>query len=144
MNVGGEPEGVDLRPDGAVVYVTSEEDSEVFAIDTATDEVVAQVRRGARPRSTAFLPDGSRAYVTCENGGSVAVVDARNTRPQEDQPDRREGPADGPVAAPDGRHVYVTTGRGESVVAIDTATNQPAWSVEVGTRPWGVAIAPDG
>jgi YVTN family beta-propeller protein len=33
---------------------------------------------------------------------------------------------------------------GGTVVAIDTRTNKPVGSVEVGLRPWGIAISPDG
>jgi YVTN family beta-propeller protein len=38
----------------------------------------------------------------------------------------------------------VSTGRGGTVVALDTATNEPVGSVAVGTRPWGLALNPDG
>ncbi len=38
----------------------------------------------------------------------------------------------------------MTTGRGRRVVTIDTATNQAVGSVEVGARPWGIAISADG
>jgi len=48
------------------------------------------------------------------------------------------------VVTPDGKTLYVTTGRGKMLVAIDTATNRPVWEVEVGTRPWGVAVSADG
>src|SRR6185295_13682880 len=77
VKVGGEPEGVELHPSGDVVYVTSEEDGEVFAIDAAKASVLRKIETDARPRSTAFLPDGTRAYVSCENGGSVMVIDAK-------------------------------------------------------------------
>ena len=50
----------------------------------------------------------------------------------------------GIVAAPDGRYVYVTTGRGKKVVAIDTATDKPVAGIEVGPRPWGIALSRDG
>ena len=36
--MGGEPEGIERTPDGAFVYVTSEEDNEVFVIDPAKSE----------------------------------------------------------------------------------------------------------
>jgi len=38
----------------------------------------------------------------------------------------------------------VSSGRGKQVFAVDTATNQVAGSVEVGPRPWGIALSPDG
>ena len=36
------------------------------------------------------------------------------------------------------------TGRGQKVFTIDTATNKVVGSVEVGRRPWGIALSPDG
>ena len=38
----------------------------------------------------------------------------------------------------------MTTGRGRTVVAIDAESYEPVASVEVGTRPWGIALTPDG
>ena len=52
--VGGEPEGVDLRPDVKVVYVTSRR-QRVFVID-AVDRTDHEFAVGPRPRSTGFLP----------------------------------------------------------------------------------------
>ena len=49
VKVGGEPEGVNLRPDGRVVYVTSEEDNTVTAIDVETLKPVATIPVGPRP-----------------------------------------------------------------------------------------------
>jgi YVTN family beta-propeller protein len=34
--------------------------------------------------------------------------------------------------------------RGHQVFTIDTATNKSLGSVEVGARPWGIALSPDG
>lgn len=143
--VGGEPEGVRISPDGSVVYVTSEEENQVSAIDTAANEVVAQFEVGARPRASAFSPDGTRAYVTSENSGTVHIVDTSThevidviqltgelVRPM------------GVVVSPDALRVYVTIGRGRNVVALDAVSGEPVASVEVGDRPWGIGITPDG
>ena len=50
----------------------------------------------------------------------------------------------GGVAAPDGKHVFITTGRGKNVAIIDSATQQVLAAIEVGARPWGVAVSGDG
>ena len=63
VQVGGEPEGVEVRPDGAVVYVTSEEDGEVFAIDAAKATALGKFAVDPRPRSIA-LPAGRLAAPT--------------------------------------------------------------------------------
>ena len=105
IKVGGEPEGVDLSPDGRVVYVTSENDNQVFAIDTERLEVIKAIDVGPRPRSTGFLPDGSRAFVSAENGASVDID--RHQGVQGDQaPD-----VDARHAASDGRERRHPTAR---------------------------------
>ncbi len=40
--------------------------------------------------------------------------------------------------------LYVSTGRGRTVAAIDTGSGEVVGSVEVGTRPWGIALTADG
>jgi YVTN family beta-propeller protein len=40
--------------------------------------------------------------------------------------------------------VYVSTGRGKTAVIVETATNTEVASIEVGERPWGIAVSPDG
>jgi YVTN family beta-propeller protein len=64
---------------------------------------------------------------------------------------------EGVSISPDGKVVYITseddsavsvidttTGRFGKVFAIDTATDKVVGSVDVGGRPWGIAITPDG
>jgi YVTN family beta-propeller protein len=38
----------------------------------------------------------------------------------------------------------VSTGRGKKVFLIDTATDKVTTSIEVGQRPWGIGLSPDG
>jgi YVTN family beta-propeller protein len=45
--------------------------------------------------------------------------------------------------APDGKRLYVATGRAGSVLAIDPATLDVAATIQVGKRPWGIALSPD-
>ena len=145
IKVGGEPEGVDISPDGKMVYVTSENDNQVYAIDTARLEVAKVIDVGPRPRSTAVLPKTHRAYVSSENGAAVHIFDTANYKVVQRlifTPDTLRPM--GVVAAPDGATVYVTTGRGGTLEAIDAATNKVRASVPVGERPWGLAVAADG
>lgn len=49
------------------------------------------------------------------------------------------------VAIPaDGKRVYISNGRGKTVSVIDPATDSVLATVEVGTRPWGIALAGGG
>jgi YVTN family beta-propeller protein len=76
------PEGVGIRPDGNVVYVTNfgigGDANEVFLIDTAVafDEISAtSIFVGTSPNSIAFTPDGRFAYVTNSGTDDVSVID---------------------------------------------------------------------
>ena len=40
--------------------------------------------------------------------------------------------------------LYVSTGRGGTVAVIDSATQKLLAEVQVGTRPWGIALSQDG
>ena len=40
--------------------------------------------------------------------------------------------------------LYVSTGRGGSVAVIDSTGNKLVTEVQVGTRPWGIALSKDG
>ena len=50
----------------------------------------------------------------------------------------------GTLVSPDGRFLYVTTGRSKMVLILDTSTDKVVGSIEVGPRPWGVALSADG
>ena len=80
VHVGREPEGVTLRPDGKVVFVTSELDSEVAAVDVKTLTVVGHMPTAGRPRNVVFAKDGRTAFAMDETGGKVTVLDAVPTR----------------------------------------------------------------
>ena len=60
VDVGHEPEGVTLRPDGKVVYVTSEQDNVVVAVATADAQGARADAHGPAPalgrRSRATAP----------------------------------------------------------------------------------------
>jgi YVTN family beta-propeller protein len=151
LDVGGEPEGVALRPDGRVGYVTSEADAKVTVVDMTTLQVVAQVSVGQRPRSVAFAPDGSRAFVTNELSGSVSVLDAQRHSLLDTVPldlptasPPRSRPM-GVAVSPDGERVYVSTGRASGVVELDARRRTVLRRLaDVGPRCWGIGLTRDG
>ena len=143
FKVGGEPEGVDLRPDGQVVYVTSEEDRQVAVIDAVNQKLLKTFKVGA----ASTLDDVSAGRLAgvrhVGNGGSVSYVDAQKHVVLKTIP--ITGRCSGRWAwPPDGKHVFITTGRGKNVAIIDKATQQVLAAIEVGERPWGVAVSGDG
>lgn len=146
VTVGAEPEGVTTSPDGKFIYVTSEDSGTVTVVDPVAHKAIKTFKVGRRPRSVAFLPDGKHAYVTNENDGVVSLVDSvkhQTIRPIRLGEAGKVKPMHAIVSA-DGASVYVSSGRGKKVFIVDTARNEVSGEIEVGQRPWGLALSPDG
>ena len=75
VQVGVEPEGMGISPDGKILVNTSETTNMAHFIDTATRQIVANVLVDARPRFAEFKRDGSEVWVSSEVGGTVSVID---------------------------------------------------------------------
>jgi len=147
---GREPEGLTIRPDGRVVYVACEGDSEVVAVATDNLDVVSRMRTESRPRSIVFTKDGTQAFVPAERGAAVTVLDAIRHKPMTKitiPSSSTISPARpmGSVLSPDGKNVFISTGRGGSVIVIGVASDRILRTFnDVGMRPWGIGISADG
>ena len=80
IDVGGQPAGVAITPDGRHAYVTGTVplDGTVWVIDTATGVVSATIPVGPNPGEVAITPDGTHAYVAdyaIGGGGEVSVIE---------------------------------------------------------------------
>ncbi|MBW3599388.1 MAG: hypothetical protein KY475_19225 [Planctomycetes bacterium] len=75
IDVGFEPWGIAVSPDGREAYVAQWAADAVAVVDLAKANVVAQIDVGRRPRFLALSPDGSRLAVSVSGDRGVAVVD---------------------------------------------------------------------
>jgi uncharacterized repeat protein (TIGR01451 family) len=148
VNVGDQPYGIAITPDGNKVYVANQVSNTVSVIDAVNLTVTATVPVGISPVGVTSSPDGTKIYVT--NYGNYSVpsntVSLINTTtntvtatiPVGDKPK-------GITVSPDGTKLYVVNCQyGGSVYVIDTATNSLITTVTVGNYPEGIAITPDG
>src|SRR6202011_3526454 len=149
VQVGVEPEGIGISPDGKILVNTSETTNMAHLIDTETRQIVANVLVDARPRFAAFKSDGSELWVSSELGGTVSVID----------PVKHEVPAKITCEIPglrkeaiqavginitnDGRIAFVALGPANRVAVIDAATHVVQKYFLVGQRVWHMAFTPD-
>ena len=149
VEVGAEPEGIMVSPDGKTAYVTSEVANIVHVIDTASQELKANIVVGNRPRRFALTPDQSELWVSNELSGSVTIINPSNYeivgtieflppgfRPEDVTPVGITMTADGATA-------IVALGRANHVAFVDIASREIQDYVLVGNRAWNAKLNRD-
>ncbi|WP_072691403.1 YncE family protein [Rhodococcus marinonascens] len=75
IEVGDQPQGVAITPDGTRAYITKQDRGTVSVIDTATNTVATTpIPVGLMPWGAAITPDGTRAYITNQYSDTVSVI----------------------------------------------------------------------
>jgi PQQ-dependent catabolism-associated beta-propeller protein len=144
--VGKEPEGVRLTPDGRWIVVTSETGNAIYAIDAHTLKMVKSVPVGKRPRDVAFTPDGRTAYVSGEFDASVYTTTLPDlgsaTKLLQLRPEAKPM---GVVFDAAQKRLFVSTGRGGTIAVVSLESGPKlVTEIQVGARPWGIALSHDG
>ena len=142
VDLGDDPEGVAITPDGKKVYVTNSYINTVSVIDTATNKVIAKVPVGGNPIGIAVSPDGKNVYVANEHTNNVSVIDTATDKVKY-YLDVQTNPL-GVAVTPDGRKVYVANLGSGTVSVIDTTTCSVLEHINVGPSPYGVAVNKNG
>ena len=161
--VGQGPHNVQVAPDGKLVWVTNNGEpgkavekpahegmpksggggamaggGAVWAIDTATDTVVAKVAVGMHPAHVVVAPDGRHAYVCNGGENTVSVVDISAQRVVGTIPVGAS--PHGMRIRPDGKQAWVANLKGGTVSVIDIRTRKQIAQIAVGKGPrrWGL------
>ena len=166
VRVGKMPHNVQVSPDGKLVWVTNKGEpgqavdasvhkgmaqgdhdamgapGAVWAIDTATNAVVAKVPVGMHPAHVVVSPDGRLAYVTNGGDNTVSVIDttARSLMATISVGQFPHGLR----FSPDGKEVYVANLKGGTVSVIDTASQKEVAQVPAGKGPAQTGFTPNG
>jgi YVTN family beta-propeller protein len=148
VEVGAEPEGMAVSPDGRWVICTSESASLVHVIDARSARLVDSMMVGTRPRDAVFSADGRQLWVSSETRATVtvfsmpgrALLHTIDFDTDDRAPDTVQ--AVGMVLSP--TRAFVALGRGNAVAEVDPATFAIRRYFPVGNRSWGIGLAPDG
>jgi PQQ-dependent catabolism-associated beta-propeller protein len=149
VQVGVEPEGMGLSPDGKILVATSETTNMAHFIDTVTRRIVANVLVDARPRFAEFKRDASEVWVSSEIGGTVSVIDPAKHEVKKkitfDIPGLRKEAiqAVGISITQDGKTGFVALGPANRVAVVNAATHEVQKYLLVGQRVWHMAFTPD-
>ena len=149
VEVGEEPEGILVSPDGKTVFVTSEVANMVHVVDTASASIRANIVAGNRPRRFALTSGGDSLWVTNELSGSVSVVDLGTMQVTDTVEFKPRGfrPEDvtpvGITMTGDGQTAFVALGRANHVAVVDVASRDVEDYILVGSRAWNTTLTRD-
>ncbi|GAB4372411.1 MAG: hypothetical protein Kow00128_21120 [Deltaproteobacteria bacterium] len=140
IDVGDNPHGLALTPDGGKLYVTNMSDGTVSVVDTATRQVVKTVQVGAGPVDVAVTPDGSKAFVSNEGGRSVSVIDTGSDNVVATITDLPPWPEE---IAVDGQFAYLAHWSYTALSKIDTSNYSVSTSASPMRPCQGIALHPE-
>lgn len=75
LQLGFEPRGLAISPDGRQAYVALSKDASIAVVDVERLQLLDRIAVGRWPRFLALSPDGQRLAVGCSGDGGVSVVD---------------------------------------------------------------------
>ena len=148
LATGHEPDGVALATDGSLIFVASENAGLVHVFDGTTYKLVKNIITNLRPRRLAVR--SNELWVSSEMGSRVEIFSIatlnkideiifapRGFRSEQLTPvdiifDQSEETA------------FVALGSAKHVVIIDAVEREILKYILVGSRPWGLALTPDG
>ena len=67
LDLGPDPELMDVAPDGKTLYIANEDDSMVTIMNRESGEVIAEVPVGVEPEGMRVSPDGKVTVATSES-----------------------------------------------------------------------------
>ncbi len=145
IEVGIEPEGVAVSPDGKRAIVTSESTNMLHVIAIPEHVIETNILVGARPRAATFSTDSKTAYATSEISGEVKKIDIASGTIIGKVPlgDDKAKPKDVLVSR-DGKRLFVAGGRANRVFVLDANSLEILKAIPVGKRVWGLALSRDG
>lgn len=147
VEIGEEPEGIDLSPDGSALWVSARGSNKAYALDPMTLEVRDTLDVGRFPLRLAIRPQGDVAVTSDLADGSLSVIDlASATRIRTipvSSPEEAERRAQVTILwSPDGKRIYVAETGTDTIAEVDYASGRVLRRIATGEGGDGLAIVP--
>jgi YVTN family beta-propeller protein len=143
IEVGSNPHGLAIAPDGRQVLVGAFGTQQVLLIDTSTDQIVQRLPV-PMPHNSALSPDGHMAYVGSQQQGATAVVILDLMRGTQVGTIPLEKTPRGLTLSPDAQQLYVTVAGADAVQVVDLTSQRVVGQIPVGASPHHVMMLPNG
>lgn len=142
IQIGSQPTGVGITPDGSRAVVANYSDGTVDIVDLQSGSVVASIETGLEPSRIAMRSDGRVAFVTNSGDDSMSVIDVQQGVQLAKVPVGKNPM--GVAVTLDGKIVYVANNDDGNVTVIDGMTLAVLGTTPQvpGEHPYGVAIRP--
>jgi YVTN family beta-propeller protein len=140
VEVGPQPEGLDVSPDGRELWVGRNGDGALSVIDTASRREVVEIAVGRVPIRVRFTPDGRRVLISDNPARQLVVVDA-GRREIEARIDLDGAPI-GVTTDAAGERAWISLVDRARVVEVDLRRLEVVRSIDTGGRPDGIAWVP--
>ena len=155
--VGAQPIGEVVSPDGGTVYVLNSSSDNISPVSTLgsppQSEATISLPSGYTPQAIALTPDGADAYVVASpvlsnsvapvlwevalTGNSVGTLARTIALPSSSSPA-------GLALTPDGQEALITDYSGGSVIPVALTNGKVGTPITVGAGPLGIGVSPDG
>ena len=149
IDVGIEPEGMAVSPNGKWAVNTSETTSMLHWINTETFEIEKNIVVGQRPRHVEFSKDSKIAWASAEIGGTVHIIDVDNLEQIHEMSFKVPGVNQDRVQpvgielTSDGKYAFVALGPSNHVAVVDAQTYEVLDYLLVGSRVWQLDLDKD-
>ena len=140
-----DPEQLAGSPNGARLYVASEDEGLAVVLGLPRGERIAGIPVGGQPEGVAVSPDGRIAYMTSESDSIVSVIDTRTNKRVGQFPSGARPRS--VVFSADGTQAFVSSENDGQIAFIATRDHRPTASMKLvgdSVRPMGLAVSHDG
>lgn len=145
LPVSTQTEAIGVSPDGAQVWVGSNDQGTVTVVRTAQWRVIDTLDVGGQPYRIVFSPDGGRVLVTTPASDEVRLFDAASRRElgrlKTPSSSGAAGQPFGVAWSPDGRRGYVTLRGAAQVAVVDIEKMAIQRHLTAGPGADGIAFA---